>query len=250
MGKNPINPDTGTPFRGRKPKSGWFGDQRSGDIERISEPEHDSGGTESRSSGGWWGVGNASLGERESSRNNERTADTGSAGETPERVGSQSYIDVEQPTEKPKRTYTRKSKAGPITAVDFEGYIVLSFTLLANIQQRPWWKIQPDEKVEIESFSQNGANLMNRVLAEHAQKVKDGGDVFSVGAGIINLVFVRMQQDAQMRMLAARRKQEVNDAGESLETSQPLVTQYQEPTNGLAGNDSKASIFGNPQGLS
>jgi hypothetical protein len=158
-------------------------------------------GTSSGRNNGWWNTGNAS--ERRNSRTNskERTSEQSGKEETTSNDVQAPKASVENTDSKPKRTSNRTSTSKATTTkkpdavfgpADVERFLVFSFGMIANINGREWWKV---DKKEVESFSPQAADLMNRFLGEHAGKAKEGSEFLAVGFGIMGLVMVRMQKD-------------------------------------------------------
>lgn len=228
--------------------------RRDAATESGTEPGTESGtepGTESGSSGsrnsGWWSIGNAD--ERRTSANSSsgRTAEGPNETETAEDGVQAAKASVENSTDKPKRTTNKTStpKASTTTTKkpdsifgpsDVERMLVFSFGMIANINGRDWWKV---DKKEVESFSPQAANLMNKYLGENAGKAKEGSEFLAVGFGIMGLVMVRMQKDKAY-------VQQARDAAKAESHNYDIYTgeSYQSTDTGERNGHTREAIIG------
>jgi hypothetical protein len=207
------------------------------DGESGTEPESDS-------SPKWWSFGNSRQSDTGSTASNSResireSAETGTGpAEEPPFSVDQSKAEVTKTDTKPKRTQAKKA-TGAIQGEDVERLLVQTFSWIALLKQAEYWNID-DPQHEVRPWSPQAAELLNKLLAERAQQVKDSSDIMSVAFGMFILVNMRVQQDIALR------KQRIAFARQQAEEQQYEEYPTEIISNGRVQNTgiSKPSIFG------
>lgn len=196
MARNPIDPNTGKPKRGRPRNADRDNDGSSGGIDGISGNPSDTGSGNGIETG------------------NHRS---GTAGDREESTAGNAFpaasVTVETQTAQPKRTQRKSSSAAPKGAIKpehVETWIVQGFSLVAMFRNADYWAIH-NPKVEVQPWAAPAAELLNKMSGEHAQKIAEGNAVLSVCLGMFALVSARMRMDVMVRRqrLAEERENEI-----------------------------------------
>jgi hypothetical protein len=196
---NPINPRTGTRYIGRVSQERIERDKREfGDATgHPSVNESDTGTATGNADDNGSARSAAATGNAEKIRNvfSSRT------GDKPSRVA------VKSQTEGPKETKPRNVKpteSGFIKPEHIETWMVQLFGLVAMVKNADYWAIKrPD--IEVRPWAGSGAEIINKLSGEQAEKIAQYNAAASVTVGIVSLVLARSQMD---RMVASQRRLE------------------------------------------
>lgn len=217
------------------------GTEREYTIESDGESDGESNGEpEQQNSPRWWSLGNSResnngpASSRESVRESAESRDTNNEETQP--TVERSEATVTKSEKKPKQTQAKKV-SGAIQGEDVERFLVQTFSWIALLKQASYWNID-DPQHEVRPWSPQAAELLNKLLAERAQQLKDTSDVMSVAAGMFVLVSMRVQADIALRkqrIMQARQEQAQEEQyGEKIEDYNGRIPQ------GIV----KPSIFG------
>lgn len=234
---NPINPETGKPFRGR-PKRQWANGPENGND---SDNRNSIGIEHSGSAFGNDEHGNNQRGNPEIGRNSGQPEPGKSETPTGFTVGEEADIRVEKPlpwnrpknkppanTNKPRETKSKSKESGFITPQHVEGWITQGFAFIAMAKGADYWAIHhPD--IEVRPWAPSAAELLNKIPADQAQKLTELNAAIAVTVGMAMLVSSRMRMDRMVRLQAVRAKREELQRQEGTPDSRPTMPNPDQP---------------------